>query len=393
MLERLAKAPHSHLTPMLGSWSQDKECSILMPLADCNLETFLQTAKPPNDFVEDTAFVRWFFAQVDGIADGLRSFHSHIGGYHHDLRLRNILVFKGDILKISDFGTARLSDLAPSCDSERQSYSHRTQSQLSSAGYHAPDLEREGSVGKPQDVWSLGCILLELVVWAFGRDVKAFSQERRELPNKVNGAVRTAGFWCEQPGPNGSRAFGLKPCVNKMIARLREDALMTDGFSMLLDTIEGMLRIDVRPKDGDDIKAQMAGSPRTKYRFDMNRVVDKLRKISERAQLYLTNRPPPSTVDFDDISQAGTGLRVSHHGRRYSTTDLPPASSLIQDGTIPVERTSAPNAGLDLSSLAAQFPPVDKTPTAMPPHQASPLPQLGIVDDHDSVGNPISPID
>lgn len=313
-LQLLAKVPHPHLTPMLGSWSQGQECLILMPLAEQDLHHFVTDVRGPSKF--DETFLRWLFSQTLGLAEGLKFFHNHWGGYHHDLRLKNILVFSGDILKISDFGTARINAFG---QSDRKSYSHHTRQRLSTAGYHAPDLEKMDVLSKPQDVWSLGCIFLELIVWAFGESVQEFADDRSKVPLRPGGGVSSQGFWCQMikvkdgVPQRGVLEYVLKPCVTEMITKLKTHERREDSLTAFLGVVEGMLRIDAYESIDGDVN-HVISKTGAHYRDDMKNVVDKLGKIKNEADLNLKKRRSTNTNDI--ASQEGTVVTKRNHTRR-----------------------------------------------------------------------------
>lgn len=248
ILTTLAEVPHDNLTPMLASWSQGLRCSILMPLALLNLFDFINGTLPPT---LDGSFIIWFFQQIHGLAAAVDHIH-HLGpsklgpsmdrakadghhgsaGYHHDLKPKNILLFPGGVLKVSDFGTARLQQEITVIGS------HKTPNLHCDPEYAAPDLVLTGHASRPHDIWALGCILLEMLVWAFGEEgeVDKFMDER----NPRDAAVSTASFWHKT-----MEGAELKQAVRARMTSLRQHGQFKGVFFDLIELIESMLSVSI----------------------------------------------------------------------------------------------------------------------------------------------------
>ena len=87
------------------------------------------------------------------LVDALRYLHNH-RIMHRDMKPQNILVGKGGVIKLCDFGFAR-------------AMSTNTMVLTSIKGtplYMAPELVREQPYDHTADLWSLGCILFEIAV-------------------------------------------------------------------------------------------------------------------------------------------------------------------------------------------------------------------------------------
>jgi serine/threonine protein kinase len=203
VLERLRRFPHPHVVVHLTSWLQENKYYIVFPLARCNLREYMEKDTTP---ALTKTFVLWIMRQFHGLADGLRMIHNLRDsstiqsislaaptqrgceqGYHHDLKPENILLFgtpgsEDAKLKISDFGLGKIHVLR----SGGRDKSHWTQPTKSFPTYSAPDGELLGSISRPADMWSLGCVFLELLVWIFIETEPA----EEAFPNARNGFTR-----------------------------------------------------------------------------------------------------------------------------------------------------------------------------------------------------------
>ena len=91
---------------------------------------------------------------VEQIARGLGKAHSS-GIVHRDIKPANVMVTKDGIVKILDFGLAKLTIASASITK-----AHTT---LGTAGYMAPEQIRGEEVGAQADIWALGVVLHELL--------------------------------------------------------------------------------------------------------------------------------------------------------------------------------------------------------------------------------------
>ncbi|KAK5940183.1 hypothetical protein PMZ80_007602 [Knufia obscura] len=320
ILEKLDKVPHDHLTPLLTSWSQGESCSILLPLAKESLHDLIRSQPWPT---LDGSYVIWLLKQMTGLAAALDHIHNlgpaDLGptnevrgmngnrsnsGYHHDLHPKNILVFENDVLKISDFGTARLQQVIGS--GSTNDFSHHTRRVLCHIDYEAPDHSRMKDAGRPHDVWALGCIYLEMLVWVSGKDgaVAEFYEERLWAEETAKQQAQDASFWYERNGQ-----YQLKAVVRKKIANLKSQH-KTFVFRTLIELVEGMLRIEI-------------GRHAPKSRLPIDAVRSTLEKMVSQAELDLRENPR-------FFACPGTGKGVP-------TTYAPPSSIAGRPGNTPSE--------------------------------------------------------
>jgi serine/threonine protein kinase len=131
------------------------------------------------------ALIEWVVKQLHGLAKALAAAHEII--YRHgDLKPANILWFReGDgygILKIGDWGEAKGHDIATALR-------HDTTAKYATRRYEPPETGLQSSQdpgtrnvrSRLYDIWGLGCITLEFVIWLlYGRSgLKTFNRSNQ----------------------------------------------------------------------------------------------------------------------------------------------------------------------------------------------------------------------
>ena len=96
---------------------------------------------------------------ANAIAEALRAAHAR-GIVHRDLKPDNVIVTRDGVVKVLDFGLARL--VAAPVDTDTPTLT-RPGTVMGTAGYMSPEQVRGESVGPLSDVFSLGCILYEML--------------------------------------------------------------------------------------------------------------------------------------------------------------------------------------------------------------------------------------
>ncbi|WKT38280.1 Protein kinase domain [Fusarium oxysporum f. sp. vasinfectum] len=211
--------------------------------------------QPPDRMV-------WTFQQMAGLCKALVELHSHpfpSGGKdancrHGDLKPENILAFREggtDVLRIADLGLAKFHLKSTS---DRKRAKEYTETVTGTTQYMPPEFHVNGQISRRHDVWSLGCIFLEFIIWtAWGlegldkfnwRDNEEFWQNRRDPEDVVHDNIK---HWIESMRnalmPNTALRDILELITSKMLRRLDKRGSSED-VSRALEEILGYVVFD-----------------------------------------------------------------------------------------------------------------------------------------------------
>ena len=218
---------------------------------------FMDEVRRPGFSAE---YVVWFFEQLRGLADAVRHLHAlkvlpalvqfnkhraptetDEAAFHNDIKPENILVFDSDdgslgVMKISDFGCGKVVKRGSS------EPVHATDRFYGTPEYESPDIVTYKEASKPNDVWALGCVFLELLDWFTvprTEVLMTFQSQRCTGPGSANGA-----FWYR----DAENKIKLKPQVGQKLMDLENKYCHPKrGFQYLLHIIWPLL--DVVMKD------------------------------------------------------------------------------------------------------------------------------------------------
>lgn len=223
-LKRLANTADQHVIRLLCSFEHDEKLCLMFPWAESNLRDYLSFrpgafATTGNNIKE----LRWVSNQLRGLAGALREIHQPsvvsqtddvVYARHGDIKPENILWFGAandglGQLVYSDFGLARIHT------SRTRSRNERTKMLGFTVTYRPPEIEmREGIVSRSADVWSLGCVFLEMACWILGGPEEV-SRLSSEVASSSIGAD-DGGFFSLKLTESGEYEYSIKATVNKV---------------------------------------------------------------------------------------------------------------------------------------------------------------------------------
>ncbi|KAI9892303.1 MAG: hypothetical protein M1814_001502 [Vezdaea aestivalis] len=169
LLFLIGSIEHRNISKILAAYVLNDTWSLLFWPAEMDLHAFLQETTRAAGFEDDRSIIK----AIQGLASGLSHLHYFkldsvqgikntisMIGVHHDLKPRNILV-KGPDFMLADFGLSRLK---PASDDSKSWWRNATYE------YGAPDCRHpltweQRKIGRSSDIWSLGCIISELMIY------------------------------------------------------------------------------------------------------------------------------------------------------------------------------------------------------------------------------------
>lgn len=148
----LQKFDHPHIAHFVAAYSDSRTFNILMdPVADCDLRQYLND---PDQYPGKRKHIpRWMLSLASAVA-----YIHDLKCRHKDIKPANILISKDNVL-LSDFGT---SGGFENDDSRSVGGAFMTPK------YCGPEVARQEARGRKADVFSLGCVFVEMLIIAQG---------------------------------------------------------------------------------------------------------------------------------------------------------------------------------------------------------------------------------
>lgn len=319
---------HHHLVKCFASWKFGAKYHMIYELASCNLEEFIQKK---NHSRENPALSNaWLIKQMCGLAGALRVIHTQeeeenetpndnmLGvpkaaksvrsrsGYIHDIKPENILVFlyEGPMywFRLSDFSCAKVVDFITSISGQHMN-SHLTTSKTGTPDYRPPE-SMKGETSRPYDLWSLGCVYLELLIWFLQGylALQTFREDRGGLV-RPGGAEDEAFYYTDEVGPNPK--VQLRPTVVEKMIEL-ENCCPT-GLRDLLQVIPSLLQIDPKKRPDAAVLVRKLKHLDTSTPFELERQQVATLKVPN------TSKTGSNLNDDSDSGESDTNQYVIIH--------------------------------------------------------------------------------
>jgi serine/threonine protein kinase len=219
---------HDHLVTLLATFTFRAKYHFLFPYAHCTLDQYWESVPKPNMDIE---MVRWVAKQCSGIIAAVDTIHDPkhlhnldiVKGYgrHGDIKPDNILWFKSTtnqrgILVVSDLGLASFHR-----DTSRSNIPNKNIPAV--PGYRPPECDiMGGTISRAYDIWTLGCLFLELLTWLLGglEFIREFS-EQRLTTFLITGSKNNIFFALKTTRVPGVHVAQVKPQVTDVSSNAR----------------------------------------------------------------------------------------------------------------------------------------------------------------------------
>ena len=148
--------PHPNIISLydVSLWNKKTELYLMMELMDCDLHKVIQSKQSLSE--------NHYKCFIKQLLEGVKTMHA-LGIFHRDLKPGNILVSRDCQLRITDFGLARYMHNETLIGENEQ---NPMTEYVVTRWYRAPELLLAPSkpYGAAIDLWSVGCILAELIL-------------------------------------------------------------------------------------------------------------------------------------------------------------------------------------------------------------------------------------
>ncbi|KAI8677917.1 Protein kinase domain-containing protein [Fusarium keratoplasticum] len=162
----IQKIDHPHLIKPIASYQYDnqKNGCFLFPWAEHgNLKEFWKTEKVRP--LKNPEMMGWMLKQMRGLCHALSILHD-AHRRHGDIKPENILLFEeGDYkgtLRIADVG---LGKFYAETTEHRILLEERTKAMEGTTRYLSPEFIHGNQIPRVFDVWALGCVFIEFIIW------------------------------------------------------------------------------------------------------------------------------------------------------------------------------------------------------------------------------------
>lgn len=200
MLGLLRKLTENHLIKPIAAYEGGKgESCFLFPWAEGgNLREFWKTVIHNPQPAKDTERLLWTLGQMRGLCGCLEMLHE-TNLRHGDIKPENILYFLGDenisshgVLRITDVGLAKCHDKVTTMRQEKSS------TDIGTIRYEPPEFNANKARSRRYDVWSLGCVYFEFLIWLlygnaqleeFNKSFRQYWENQAGTP-KINSQVQ-----------------------------------------------------------------------------------------------------------------------------------------------------------------------------------------------------------
>lgn len=251
-LRALARLRHTHIIRLEGYYtSRDYSAILMSPVADSNLAAFLRST---NSIAHPQSKIRLLWSWKGCLASALAHLHNDdIGVLHRDLKPENVLV-KGNQILLADFGSSSATIRPETYTGQTKlcnAYSKENLGNLFkpqfgcdrfaiTAKYCAPEVIKTKLSGSKADVWSMGCILLEMLTYVCGATIQDFEKYR----SSSNGSTcfsdtldQTRKWACQLQTP---REYPLPSYIMRrdlILSMLKEDLLERPNAQFVADSL------------------------------------------------------------------------------------------------------------------------------------------------------------
>ncbi|KAI1136872.1 kinase-like protein [Hypoxylon sp. FL0543] len=248
MLKKFNGDVHPHIVTVLMSYKHNGHYYLLFPWAECDLGRYFERNPNPPRSLQT---VQWVSEQCLRIMEAVHLIHFPPGldrlqppdrlfGRHGDIKAENILVFKSQSgkmnLVLSDFGLGSVHH-----DMSKSNIPNEAVSRTPC--FRPPECDMKGGrISRAFDVWTLGCLFLDLLIWLLGGEELRLKFEEERFTPYING-YNTLIYFDIVTTEDGQPAYIVKQEVKRWFAQLHRHDHCTQFMHEFLDLIEQKMLI------------------------------------------------------------------------------------------------------------------------------------------------------
>ena len=270
---------HENIAYHLAGADVNGKLYVLFERAQCDLADFMVEDRPTNATTHISSYLwemYWLTDALDFVHEGASrhrgTSEEQLALCHMDIKPNNILVYStlnpdqpAGVWKLADFGISKERTLRR----EKDGTTIRTKSMQYAGPFQPPEVcecEPDGSrfkVGRKGDIWSLGCVLVQVLVYALGgRKEVSKLNDLRATHEDGESEFRDDYFYRFYPESKSAFLGKVNPHVTNWLKTMHATAELPQGAKEKLKMlVESMLKI------------------RAKNRWDASKVLDEIHTI------------------------------------------------------------------------------------------------------------------
>ncbi|KAF4342407.1 CMGC kinase [Fusarium beomiforme] len=309
MLKRYSGLNHRSIITLLATYTMNNHYNFIFPAAEYDLAQYWEAHDGPLNINNPTSAqgeeLKWLSGQIRDLFAALVEIHKGKKlaletedryGRHGDLKPENILWFKSrkekhGIFVITDLGIA---------DAHRD----QTRSNIPGAdlpvtpSYRPPECDiRNGQISRDFDVWTMGCVILEMVCWLLGGKKNREDFKNARKSRYISGVVTDIFFDIEKPNNREGYKVRVKKGVTKWISSLHMNSGCSSYVHRLLKLVhEEMLVIDKKSRQSMAMLLQNIDEMHKRVKEDIN---------------YIKEPKPWNSKDAKLKSKSANGVHLS----------------------------------------------------------------------------------
>ena len=263
MLYACNAARSLHIVNLLASFTWQEIGYLILPPAKTDLWNFWLIGSSSSQLtLSPSSAEKWTLIQLHGLGSALSTIHTKLStdngipvfGLHGDIKATNVLLFPSSSYYGPGPGVLQLGDMGSSALFSSLSAASQIPPSGSSGTHSPPESILETPYSQALDIWSMGCLILEYLIWLLKgpQGLESFIEERTQVSYPFGLRFTNDFFFKLEPSEDKSDSkeqdsrpmvTALNPGVISCIAKLRDEC--TPVLRQLLEIVEGdLLQID-----------------------------------------------------------------------------------------------------------------------------------------------------